>query len=204
MTAFFRRVAALAALVALSTAACSSGGAGGGDSATTKGGGARKGEPAAAFTVAGTDVQSMATPAPAFSADVAAGVKATLDGWLAAGVIGPLRTGKPPTGLEPLFTGAALASLGAAGQQRASMLEEGAPLTGTVTQQKAEARLTALAAPEGAVTLVTAQVDLAQAVAADDGTVDVVRTGELVLVPEGGTWRIDAFDMVAKHDSRPR
>lgn len=183
-------------LVVALAGACSGGktakGAGGGAGSTVA--------PAAAatFTVTGTDVQAMAPQAPGFPADVSAAVKTSLDTWLGAGVVGPLQSGKPSSGLEPVFTAPAIARLSAPGPERAAMIEEGTPLHGQVHQDRANVKLTALTAPDGGAVLVTAQVDVSHTVTAASGVVAVVRSGELVLVPDRGTWRIDAFDMVTK------
>lgn len=159
--------------------------------------------PAFAFAVVGTEVHAMAPETPAFPGDVSAAVTTSLNGWLGRAIVDPLRTGKPAAALDGLFTGAALAKVSSPGAERAAMVEEGAPLSGEVAQDRADVRLTAVTGPGGAVEFVTAQIDLAHSVPSGDGFVDVLRSGEVVLVPDGGTWRIDAFDVVAKHDTRP-
>ncbi|HET7487608.1 MAG TPA: hypothetical protein VFJ85_06725 [Acidimicrobiales bacterium] len=203
MVGFSRRHLFSLALVALLLSACSAGGGGtpaGGASAS----GSTSTSAAGGFTVVGTDVQAMASPAPAFPAAVTTAVTTTLDRWLDAAVLGPLRTGSRATGLEAVFTDQAQAALAPPGQQRASMVEDGTAGSGSVTKQKADAKLTALTSQTGDVVLVTAQVETAHAVRTGGGTVDVVRSGEVVLVPAASGWRIDAFDMAAKHDTRPR
>jgi hypothetical protein len=57
------------------------------------------------------------------------------------------------------------------------------------------AGLTALAGTDGTVSVVTAGLDLRLIGHVAGAPVTVVRTGELVLVPEGSTWRIDAYDL---------
>ncbi|MGH9177529.1 MAG: hypothetical protein ACRD0N_03110 [Acidimicrobiales bacterium] len=156
----------------------------------------------ARVAVMGTKVEAMAPQAPAFPAEVQSAVQATLDAYLAKGVVRPLETGEPATGLEPVFTEAALARLAGPGPDRSAVLEEGEPLRGTVRPDRANATLTALTAPGGEVVLVTAQLDLAHTVEADDRAVAVVRSGEVVLIPYGG-WRIDAYDMRTARDTQP-
>jgi hypothetical protein len=196
----------LAALVALAVAgACSGDGDGSGTARTTTRDGTAA-EPAGQFavTVLSADVQAMAPQAPPFPEDVKAAVTASLDAWLAKGVVGPMRTGTPPAaGLETVFTEPALARLAVPGADRAAVLEEGSPLRGEVRQERANARLTALTAPGGDVALVTVQLDLAHVVEADGASVAVVRSGEVVLVPSGG-WRIDAYDVRTSRDTVPR
>lgn len=199
-----RRRLAVAALVVL--AACSGGGddggAGAGDGAAGDGAGSDGGKaPEFAFTVTGTEVQAMAPQAPAFPPEVAAKVKAGLDAWLADGLIEPLRDGRAPAGLEQSFTAGALARLTASAPDRAAVLEDGAALKGDVRQDRANAALTALVDPAGGVPLVTARVDVAHTVDTGDGDVAVVRTGELVLVDDGGSWKVDGFDVRTSRDS---
>lgn len=155
-----------------------------------------------AFTLVDAQVQPMAPQAPPFPEDVKMSVAAALDAYLGTAVVGPLVTGRPPASLEAVFTAGALGRVVAPGPDRAALVEEGAPLTGEVHQERADARLTALTAPGGEVVLVTAQVDVGLTVTVADGHVDVVRSGELVLVPDGAGWRIDAFDMRTTRDSR--
>ena len=159
-------------------------------------------KPVYAFTVTGTEVQAMAPQAPPFPDDLVAGVKAGLDAYLGVAVVNPLLTGQPASGLEAAFTAASLARLANPGVERAAVLEDGAPLTGEVEQQRADAKLTALTAPGGDVVLVTAQVDMGHTVAAGDSDVEIVRSGELVFVAAAGAWRIDAFNMRTARDSR--
>jgi hypothetical protein len=156
----------------------------------------------AKVAVTAVHVQAMAPQAPPFPADVRTAVQASLDAYLAKGVVRPLETGKPAAGLESVFTEAAQARLAGPGPDRAAVLEEGEPLSGKVRQDRANAILTALTAPGGEVVLVTAQLDLAHTVEVDDRSVAVVRSGEVVLIPHGG-WRIDAFDMRTARDTQP-
>ena len=202
---FSRLLAAVAVMSGL-LGGCS----GADDTATTnksskpdKGGGAAPG--GFGETVLAADVQAMAAQAPPFPDDVKAAVSASLDAYLDQAVVGPLRTGKPAgAGLDGVFTAAALARLTGPGPDRAAMLEEGAPLAGKVRQERANASLTALTGPGGEVVLVTAQLDLAHTVDTKGGagSVAVVRSGEVVLVPDGG-WRIDAYDLRAARDTQP-
>lgn len=203
MGSFSRRLLAVLLLLGALATGCS--GDGGGDKgapATGNGSTSTTADPAVAFAVVGSEVHAMAPEVPAFPADVSAAVTASLNGWLATAIVEPLRTGAPAAGLDPLFTEPALAKIAGPGPERAAMVEEGTPLSGKVTQERANVRLTAVTGPGGAVELVAAQIDLAHAVPSNDGVVDLVRSGELVLVPSGGTWRIDAFDVVAKRDTR--
>lgn len=206
MSGFSRRALsrlAVAAVLAVGLVACS-----GGDDGEPGGGGgeARSSEevPAPGFEVAvvAAEVHAMAPQPPGFPEDVKAGVKATLDAYLGNGVVNPLRNGEAPTGLERLFTDAALGRLSAPGPDRSALLEDGTALSGDVRQERADVRLSLLTAPGGESVLVTAQLDLAHTIESDGRRVAVVRSGELVLVPFDG-WRIDAFDVRAARDTQP-
>ncbi|HVE45146.1 MAG TPA: hypothetical protein VNA57_00165 [Acidimicrobiales bacterium] len=159
-------------------------------------------EPAFAFTISAADVRSPAPQAPPFPEDLKAAVKASLDTYLANGVVAPLRTGNPPGGLEGVFTGAAGARLAAGQPDRVALLEEGQPVSGKVTQDRADAKLTALIDGAGAPAVVTALVDFAVSVKGKGTTLSVVRTGELALVFDNNAWRIDGFDLRTARDSK--
>jgi hypothetical protein len=201
---FSRRLLIIPLLLVALSGACSGDddGAQGsnGTAATVPGGGPAPGP--FSFAVSAAAVEPMAATAPNFPPDVVAAVQASLDGWLGNAVVGPLRTGKPSSGLDAVFTEPALIKISAPGPERSAVLEEGAPLTGDVEQAHANARLTVLTAPGGEPLLVAAQIDTAHSVKSGSGFVDVVRGGEMVLVPDRGSWRIDSFDIVAKHDTR--
>lgn len=192
-----------AALAVLGTAGCS----GGDDDKKAKDTSMAKpaapaAEPAFAFSVSSADVQSAAPQAPPFPEDLKAAVKASLDTYLVNGVVAPLKTGQPPTGLEGIFTGAAGARVAAGHPDRVALLEDGQPVSGKVTQERADLKLTALIDAAGAPAVVTAQVDLAVTVEGKGTTLTVVRTGELTLVFDNNAWRIDAFDMRTARDSK--
>jgi len=200
---FFRRLLITPLLLVALGGACSGGDDGGksGTAATVPGGGPAAPGPYS-FAVTTAAVEPMAPQAPNFPPDVTAAVQASLDAWLANAIVGPLRTGKPSSGLDAVFTEPALLKISGPGPERAAVLEEGRPLSGDVEQERANAKLTLLTAPGGEPVLVTAQIDIVQSVKSGSGAVDVVRGGEMVLVPDRGSWRIDGFDIVAKHDTR--
>lgn len=209
MTASLRRWPAIllvAFLVAAAAAGCSGGGDDKGGKAAKKPGAGDTGKapppPVFAFTITAADVQSPVPQAPPFPEDVKAAVKASLDTYLANGVVAPLRTGQPPGGLEGVFTGAAGARIAGGQPDRVALLEEGQPVSGKVTQDRADAKLTALMDPAGAVAMVVSQLDLAVTVKAKGTTLTVARTGEMALVFDNNAWRIDSFDLRTARDSR--
>lgn len=159
-------------------------------------------EPAFGFAISAADVHSPAPQTPPFPEDVKAAVKASLDTYLNNGVVAPLKTGQPPAGLEGVFTGAAGARIAGGQPDRIALLEEGQPVSGKVVQDRADAKLTALFDPGGAVAVVVSELDFAVTVKGKDTTLTVVRNGELVLVFDNNAWRIDSFDLRAARDSK--
>lgn len=159
-------------------------------------------EPAFGFAISAADVHSPAPETPPFPEDVKAAVKASLDTYLNNGVVAPLKTGQPPAGLEGVFTGAAGARTAGGQPDRLALLEEGQPVSGKVVQDRADAKLTALMDPGGAVAVVVSQVDFAVTVRGKGTTLTVVRNGELVLVLDNNAWRIDSFDLRTARDSK--
>jgi len=193
------------AVLAVAATACSGGDDKAGKAKGKPGGAgdtAKAPAPAFAFTITAADVQSAAPQAPPFPEDVKAAVKASLDTYLANGVIQPLQTGQPPGGLEGVFTGAAGARVASGQPDRVALLEEGQPVSGKVTQDRADVKLTALLDPAGAVAMVVSQLDFAVTVKGKGTTLTVARTGEIALVFDNNAWRIDSFDLRTARDSK--
>lgn len=192
-----RAIGVIVAGVVLS--ACSPGG----DDGAGPGGAGRDGADggqAIAFTVTEVHVQSMAATPPAFPDDVGRAVVATLDTYLDRGIVQPLRTDKPPTGVEELFTPAALARA-TAGADKAAVLETGGGVPGRLTRDRADTAFTVLTDGGGAPLLVNARLEVSLTFQAGDDRVRVARSGDMVLVPDGGTWRIDAYDLRTTRDT---
>ena len=124
-----------------------------------------------------------------------AGVLDTLNRYLEAAILTPLRTGGPAGDLAPLFNPPALARVAPGGADRFAFIDENLPPVSDLRSERAVAGLTALAGQDGTVSVVTAGLDLRLIGHIAGAPVTVVRTGELVLMPEGPTWRIDAYDI---------
>lgn len=149
-----------------------------------------------AITGAGFDLQAAGSVSQATTDSAWAGVLATLNGYLAAAVLTPLATGGPAGDLVPLFTSPAAGRV-SAGPDRAAFIDEGLPPAADIRADTAVATLTALAGTDGTVSVVSASIDLRLHAMARGLPLTVVRTGDLVLLPEGGTWRIDGYDVKA-------
>jgi hypothetical protein len=166
---------------------------------TTVPGATAGGQPPAsiAFRGAGFDVQTAGTLSQATFDAAWAGVLATLNRYLEAAVLTPLRTGGPAGDLSPLFTPLAVDRV-TTGPDRAAFIDEGVPPVTDLRADAAVATLTALAGADGSVSVVDASLDLRLTAAVNGGPVSVTRTGDMVLMPDGGGWRIDAYDITAR------
>ena len=132
---------------------------------------------------------------PAVQEAARAGVLATLNRYLEAAVLTPLRSGGPAGDLTPLFTPPAAQRVMTVGPDRFAVIDENLPPVSDVRAESAVAGLNGLAGPDGIMSVVTAGLDLRLIGHINGALVRVTRTGELVLMPEGGTWRIDAYDI---------
>ena len=124
-----------------------------------------------------------------------AGVLDTLNRYLEAAVLKPLRSGGPAGDLTPLFTSPAAQRVMTVGPDRFAFIDENLPPVSDVRAESVVAGLNGLAGPDGILSVVTAGLDLRLIGHIDGALVRVTRTGELVLMPEGGAWRIDAYDI---------
>jgi hypothetical protein len=159
------------------------------------------GPPTIGVTVTGVDANGTKTPDEA----TVAAVKATLDAWLASAVVGPLFTGQPAGDLSGVFTAAALERLAADPAARPSLVDDGLglpPATTAITAERANVALSSVAGPDEVVAVVAAQLDIQLRAQGPELDVDVNHHGEVVLVQDGETWKIDAFSVTAARDSR--
>lgn len=149
-----------------------------------------------AFTGAGFDMEAAANVSRATTDATWAGVLATLNRYLDAGVLTPLFSGGPAGDLTPLFTSPAVDRVDK-GPDRAAFIDENLPPTTDVHADAVVANLTALAGTDGTVSVVSATLDLRLTGRANGVPVTVRRTGDVVLLPDSGTWKIDAYDISA-------
>ena len=148
------------------------------------------------FTGAVFDLQAAAEVPKLRSYDAAwSGVLDTLNRYLEAAILKPLRTGGPAGDLTPLFTKPAVDMVMTPGPDRFAFIDENLPPVADVRKEAAVAGLTGLTGPDGSMSVITAGLDLRLMGHSNGAPVTIVRTGELVFMPEGGTWRIDAYDI---------
>jgi hypothetical protein len=124
-----------------------------------------------------------------------AAVLDTLNRYLETAVLTPLRSGGPAGDLAPLFTPLSVSRVLTVGPHRAAFIDEGLPPATELRRQRGVASLTGLGGRDASLSVVSAELDLRLTGFVDGAPLTVVRTGELVLIPEGGRWRIDAWDL---------
>lgn len=153
--------------------------------------------PEAPITITGTGFDLHAAGRVGQAALDAAGVRVleTLNRYLEAAVLTPLRSGGPAGDLSSLFTPLAVGRVTAQGPDRAALVDEGLPPATGLRPEATVVTLTALAGPDGVMSVVSAGLDLRLTGRVDGEALSVARTGELVLISEGDTWRIDAWDL---------
>ena len=151
--------------------------------------------PPIVFTGEAYDLHTASPVASATFNAAWAGVLDTLNKYLEAAIVTPLRTGGPAGDLTPLFNPPALERVAPGGVDRFAFIDENLPPVSDLRSERAVAGLTGLAGKDGTMSIVTAGLDLHLVGHIAGAPVTVVRTGELVLMPEGRTWRIDAYDI---------
>jgi hypothetical protein len=109
----------------------------------------------------------------------------------------PLGTGQAAV-LDGVLTAAAAGRLTAA--SRDALTDEGLPALGGVKADHTKLAIDAFVGPDQS-TVVNATIDVAvSASEAGGGAVKIARTGTLTFVNDGGTWRIDAFQLNVERD----
>jgi hypothetical protein len=109
----------------------------------------------------------------------------------------PLGTGQAAV-LDGVLTAAAATRLTPA--SRDALTDEGLPALAGVKTDRANVAIDAFVGPDQTM-VVNAAIDVAvSAVEAGGGAVKIARTGTLTFVNDGGTWRIDAFQLNVERD----
>jgi hypothetical protein len=135
-----------------------------------------------------------AGPAVAFPADLRNKVSQSVNRYVEAAVVSPLRAGAVGAGLAGLFTPDAAAKLN--GPERATLTDEGVPkLSGSITPTTAAFALTGLAEKSGDIVLVSANLKLDLHAAVPGGDLHMVRQGTLLFSNVAGAWRVAGFDL---------
>ena len=124
-----------------------------------------------------------------------AAVLDTLNRYLDAAVLTPLRSGGPAGDLTPLFSALSVGRVTTVGPDRAAFIDEGLPPAADLRRERGVATLTGLGGRDAVLSVVSAQLDLRLTGQVNGAPFTVVRTGELVLILDGPTWRIDAWDL---------
>ncbi len=132
----------------------------------------------------------------ALPGEVATGAMAAIDGYLVNAAARPLQRGRPgeDARLAAVLSPAVMARLG--GPDRAVLVDEGLPkATAPVRITTEPVVLTGLADASGKVVVVTAGLAATTRTRTAKGPVTITRTGDLVLQPDNGTWKIAGYSL---------
>jgi hypothetical protein len=154
-----------------------------------------------AITGAGFEIQAAGDATKTAAGGAWKGVLATLNGYLEAGVLTPLRSGGAAGDLGRLLGSEVAARVTPPGADRAALVDEGLPPATDIRRDAGVATLSALAGPDGTISVVTARLDLRLRAQVEGAPLTIARTGELVMLPDGPIWRIDAYDLRVSRDS---
>ena len=154
-------------------------------------------DPKVTLTV--TDVQSNGTAPP--SPEIVEAILATLDHYLADGVVAPLQTGVVGSDLDVIFSESAAARLD--GDDREALVDEHLPRLPRVRAQRANVSLSTLAGPDGQIGVIAAHLDLAIRATGKKDDLDITHVGDFVLVPDAAGWKIDSYNVHTTRDRHP-
>ena len=130
----------------------------------------------------------------ALPADVQSAVMTTLTGYLGAATVTPLTKGVA----DDAALGATLAApvVARLATDRSVLVDEGLPKSvGKIKVSGAPVVLTGLADGSGNVVVVTAGIDTTTKAKTAKGPLSIKRSGELVLEPDNGTWKITGYTL---------
>lgn len=151
-------------------------------------------------TAAARPISWTFVPVPDTPPAVKDATQALLQRYLDDAILAPLRSGRPAPDLGPLFTAETAPRVSAG--DRAALVGEGMPSAqGGVEADAANATITPLKVGNE-VPLVVAEIELRlRARDVEGSAVAVAQHGALLLVPEGATWRIGGYDVLATRDT---
>lgn len=166
----------------------------------TEGAATRPARRSVPITITSVDANDTAPPSEELLRDVVG----TVQGWLDGAMVRPLESARPAVDLSPFFTPPALDRLAASPTDRAALVDEGLPpASQQVLVEAADLALSTLAASDGRVAVVLADLNLKIHAVGPTIDVDVVRTGMITLVFQDGRWKIDSYEVRVSRISRP-
>ena len=143
------------------------------------------------FTLGATDIQAVNAPAE-LPESTQTQVQSVLDRYLNNALVIPMRTGTPVPDLGNVFAGPVLDRL--SGPDRAALLDDVIPKAEDVLVGEATADLIALVGPDG-VAVLAVSIRIVMTGTVEGGPVNIERTGEFQMAPEGGDLRVSGYDV---------
>lgn len=198
MRRFRSLVLVVATTVALATAGCSGSDEPDGTSGRSGAPGGENSGPIG-FGVTSMNVEAGRPPSPETVEQAKAAAVSTLNSYLKIAVLDPLGSAAPVGDLTPVVTESVSNRL--AGPDRAALLDEGLPKMEGIRADRAGVDLTVMAGQAGEILMVAADVELKLRGTADGTPLAIDRTGEFLLVPAGGAWKIDGYRIHVTRDT---
>jgi hypothetical protein len=139
-------------------------------------------------------IQNANAGAPAtLGADAANQIMAAVGQYVDKGLIAPVKTGKPPTGVSALFDAGTQAAI--QGPDKDVLFENGQPkLTGDFKPAADPVVITALSDGNGQFVLATAAFTYRADEGVEGGTLNTARTIAMTFTPDNG-WKITGYDV---------
>ena len=144
------------------------------------------------LTLAGIQNANAGAPAT-LGRDAANQIMAAVGQYVDKGLIAPVKTGKPPTDVSPLFDAGTQPAI--QGPDKDVLFENGQPkLTGDFKPAAEPVVITALSDGNGQFVLATAAFKYRADEGVDGGTLNTARTIALTFTPDNG-WKITGYDV---------
>lgn len=152
------------------------------------------------LSVKSFQIEATVAPAPGEPEAAQLGVLRTLQAYLTDASLGPLRSGTLVGDISGLFSDRA-GPRATSAPDRAALYDEGLPPVEGLRSDGADIGLTGLVTNDGKLAVVAAHFTVRLNGLASGSPIVVQRDADFVLVPEGGTWRIDSYDVRASRDT---
>ena len=163
---------------------------------------ARTRKPLVKITVGDVTMYKVGNDPNTIPDDVRAKIVEALSTYLNAATVKPLQTGAVDDAALATTLGPA-ATQRASGFDRATLVDEGIPkATGRIVVNTLPVKLTGLADGSGQIVVVTARLDSIARTRTENGAVTISRKGDLVFTPDGGTWKIDGYDLAVERSGK--
>jgi hypothetical protein len=158
---------------------------------------------ASGVTIGAPTVSAVSTESPAgeegkLDPALQSQVLDTVTKYVQLAISAPLGGSTTSVAVDQFLTAQAVTAL--TPDRRAVLTEEGMPAMQSAKATTNTVSITGLVGTDSAVGVVSAHLDLVIAGTTSGVAASIKRSGDLTLIPDQGSWRIDAFDMSVERD----